>query len=337
MQIIKYPKNVYRIADYACLQASLEAGRAKIEPSIRAWEKLRASGVSEAICAEVVGISRTTFYRWKRQLVAINNGELPPTRAPKRRNKPQWGKAEAKLVLQVRRENPTWGKMKIGTVLRRDHDLQISDSTVGRILTHLKKKGLVTRSRACTTPKRKRNFNQGHAKRWTYKDYEEMVMGERVQIDHMSVSINNIGVKHFQAWDRKSKYIHAQVYSNAKARSAKKFLQELVEKAPYKILSIQVDGGSEFMAEFEEECANLGIPLEVLPPASPKYNGGVERGNRTCREDFYRDPRIKPDSIGEVRYELRKYIHHYNTNRPHQGLKNLTPMEYIESTQLEAA
>jgi hypothetical protein len=30
------------------------------------------------------------------------------------------------------------------------------------------------------------------------------------------------------------------------------------------------------MMKFEEACRELGIPLVVLPPASPKYNGGVE-------------------------------------------------------------
>jgi hypothetical protein len=53
-------------------------------------------------------------------------------------------------------------------------------------------------------------------------------------------------------------------------------LRELIDEAPYQIRSIQVDGGSEFMMKFEEACRELGIPLVVLPPASPKYNGGVE-------------------------------------------------------------
>jgi len=53
---------------------------------------------------------------------------------------------------------------------------------------------------------------------------------------------------------------------------------ELIEDAPFKILSIQVDGGSEFMAEFEAACKELYIPLHVLPPSRPTYNGGVEHG-----------------------------------------------------------
>ena len=75
-------------------------------------------------------------------------------------------------------------------------------------------------------------------------------MGERVQIDHMTVTKNGITVKHFQAWDRVSKYIHANVYSSAKSTSAKRFLLDLLEKSPFKLLSIQVDGGSEFRADF---------------------------------------------------------------------------------------
>jgi putative transposase len=93
-----------------------------------------------------------------------------------------------------------------------------------------------------------------------------MKLGERVQIDHMTVSKNGITLKHFQAWERKSKYIDAEVYSNAKASSTKRFLISFVEQAPFLIQSIQVDGGSEFMAEFEEACAQLKIPLIVLSP-----------------------------------------------------------------------
>ncbi len=76
-----------------------------------------------------------------------------------------------------------------------------------------------------------------------------------------------------------------------------------MEIAPYKILSIQVDGGSEFMADFETACEQMKIPLIVLPPARPKYNGGVERGNRTFREEFYDCCDLIADSIGAMRFE----------------------------------
>ena len=164
-----------------------------------------------------------------------------------------------------------------------------------------------------------------------------MALGERVQIDHMSATKNGVGVKHFMAWERKSKHIHAQIYSNAKATSARKFLRELVQTAPYPIISIQVDGGSEFMAEFETECAHLNIPLQVLPPSKPKYNGGIERANRTFREDFYDEPSILADSIGALRFEMKKTVQNYNEYRPHSELDGQTPIEYLRINQAKAA
>ena len=79
-----------------------------------------------------------------------------------------------------------------------------------------------------------RNLGGTSQKGWKYKEYSEMVIGERVQVDHMSASKNGVTVKHFQAWERRSKHIDAQIYSNATARSAKRFLDELVKTAPYK-------------------------------------------------------------------------------------------------------
>jgi putative transposase len=83
-------------------------------------------------------------------------------------------------------------------------------------------------------------------------------------------------------------------------------LQELLEIAPYEIISVQVDGGSEFMADFETACEQIGIPLIELPPARLKYNGGVERGNRTFREEFCTCHGLIADNIGAMRLELKK-------------------------------
>jgi len=162
-----------------------------------------------------------------------------------------------------------------------------------------------------------------------------MTLGERVQIDHMTVTKNGITFKHFQSWERKSKYIFANVYTNAKASAAKRFLLEFIQKAPFKVLSIQVDGGSEFMADFEEACAELQIPLMVLPPSKPTYNGGVERGNRTFREEFYNRYDLLEDSVRGMQAMLTKAVGKYNTYRPHRNLKGLTPMQYIENTLSE--
>jgi len=331
MQIKSHHKNVYKLYAWARTQECLDAYRDEREDKVRKWEKLKAEGVSDTTCKEMTGISRATYYRYKAVLKTLESGGAPPSKRPKKLNKPQWGEAEKQLVLRLRRENPTYGKEKIAIILLRDFGRKISTSTVGRILKNLFERGLVTKSGSAPRTKRKRNFRNNHAKPWTYKDYAKMQTGERVQIDHMTVTKNGICVKHFQAWDRRSKFIHAQLYSNAKASSAKKFLLELIENAPFEISSIQVDGGSEFMAEFEQACKDINIPLIVLPPAKPKYNGGVERSNRTFREEFYNMPGLLADSIGAMRAELKKALHKYNTFRPHKALDGLTPMQYVHN------
>jgi len=97
---------------------------------------------------------------------------------------------------------------------------------------------------------------------------------------------------------------------------------------PFPIKGIQVDGGSEFKADFELACKDKGWRLYVLPPRSPKLNGGVERGNRTHREEFY-DVYDLDWTVAGVRPELLWWEDVYNTIRPHEALGYLTPQEYI--------
>jgi len=332
MQIHGLHKNIYKLYAYSRTQECLDIYRQQYEDKVGEWQSLKAEGICDDKCQKFSGISGATYYRYKQILNKLRRGISPPSKRPNKTNKPRWGEAEKQLVLGIRRADPTYGKVKIAVIMRRDHGKNISDSTVGRILTLLFEKGLIIRSLSAPRSRKKRNFNKSHANPWTYKDYKKMKLGERVQVDHMTVSRNGITCKHFQAWERKSKFIHAQVYSHAKASSAKRFLMELIEQAHFEILSIQVDGGSEFMAEFETACQELSIPLNVLPPSRPTYNGGVERGNRTFKEEFYYRSDLLADSIGAMRFELKKALHKYNTYRPHNSLGGLTPMAYIQNT-----
>ena len=337
MQIKGLHRNVYRLYAYARTQETLEKYRKQIEDKVKGWENLKSEGVSDRLCQSTLGLSRATYYRHKQKLTRLNQGILPPSKKPIALRKPLWGESETQKVLSLRREYPTYGKAKIAVILKRDHGLSLSESTVGRILKALKAKGLVTKSVSAPRGRKRRNFTRTHSKPWTYKDYKTMVVGERVQIDHMTVTKNCLSFKHFQAWDRRSKFIWANIYSNAKSLTAKKFLLELIEKVPFKISSIQVDGGSEFMAEFEQACQELNIPLMGLPPSKPTYNGGVERGNRIFREELYANPRLLHDSIQALRFQLKQALHTYNTFRPHFSLKGLTPMQYIQNLTLEIA
>ena len=98
----------------------------------------------------------------------------------------------------------------------------------------------------------------------------------------------------------------------------------------FTIRAIQVDGGSEFEAAFEEECQRRNIKLFILPPRSPKLNGYVERAHRTHTKEFYEVTESSFD-IAELRSELLKWEQVYNEIRPHQALGYLTPLNFLNS------
>jgi transposase InsO family protein len=99
-------------------------------------------------------------------------------------------------------------------------------------------------------------------------------------------------------------------------------------RTPFPIRAIQVDGGSEFQAQFEDECQRRGIHLFVLPPRSPKLNGHVERAHRTHTEEFYEVWDL-PWTVKELNQRLLAWERVYNTIRPHQALGYRTPDQYL--------
>jgi putative transposase len=331
MQLLKLHPKLYKLNQYVCPEENLPKEAIEIKRKLTHCSQLRRRKVPWKEIESIVGISRSNYYRLTALIKRHGiKGLIRRSKRPKKVRQSTIPLSTIGLILTLRRANPTYGKAKIAAILARDHHITLSASSVGRVLTKLIASGKVQRSMSSYRPRKARQFD-GHAKRWEYGKHKATAPGEMVQIDHMSVSKNGVQLKHFQAWDPKSKFIDATVFSNATSHAAKKFLQQLIAQAPFKVSSIQVDGGSEFMAEFEQECKTLGIPLFVLPPKSPKYNGGVERGNRTFREEFYSRKDILADSVGALKIALKDALHKYNTYRPHQALQFLTPMQYIHN------
>ena len=98
MQIIGLHKNIYKLSSYALSQEKLETYRKKYEKQVKHWKQLKSEGVSYQTCQEVIGISRATYYRYKRRLHELAKGILPPSKRPKTVRKPLWGESEKQLV-----------------------------------------------------------------------------------------------------------------------------------------------------------------------------------------------------------------------------------------------
>lgn len=334
MQIFGLHKNIYKLAKYACTQELLDKTIQERKKILGDWDLLKMRRVPDTEIAKITGISRATYYRRKKAIARYGiMGLKRKNTKPKTFRKSKIPQTTIDLILKIRSQNLTYGKAKIAVILARDHQLTISESSVGRCLTNLIKSNKIKRSMTSVRQKRKRNFSH-HAKKWQY-GMKASCPGEIVQIDHMTVTKHNITMKHFQAWDPITKVIVASVTCNATSSAATKFLHKVIKEMPFKIKSVQVDGGSEFMKHFENECHKLGIDLYVLPPKRPQYNGGVERSNRTFREEFYARSDLLANSLGAFKLELQKAVLKYNTYRPHFNLKGLTPMQY--TTQILAA
>ena len=328
MQLFGLHKNIYKLASYACTQENIEKVVKERYKLLGDWEILKSRGVPDAEIAKVTGISRATYYRRKKAIRRYGiSGLKAKSRRPQKVRQSKIPKDTKQLILQIRQNNPSYGKSKITTILIRDHNINLSESSVGRILKFFKEQGLIKRSAAARRLKRCRKF-KSHANKWRY-GMRSKNPGELIQIDHMSVRKNDKNLKHFQAWDPITKMIVADVTSNATSFAAAKFLDKVIEYLPYPVKSIQVDGGSEFMRHFENKCAKYGIKLFVLPPSKPQYNGGVERGNRTFRSELYSKD-IYAETIDEFRDEVNSAVDKYNTYRPHFSLNNITPRQYTK-------
>jgi transposase InsO family protein len=240
---------------------------------------------------------------------------------------PTWSQELAQAVLHFRQEYH-WGKDKL-VVLAHRAGWEVSTSMVGRILHSLKEQGLVWEPGLGDPCMVKRPHKRLYATRKP-RDYVAKAPGDLVEVDTADIRLLPGEVyKHFGARDVIGRWDVLDVHHRATGQTAAGFLDVILERMPFPVRAIQVDGGSEFRAEFEEGCRRRGILLFELPPRSPKLNGHVERANRTHQEEFYQmlDP---PDSLDELRDGLRAQETVYNTIRPHQALGQRTPWEFYQ-------
>jgi transposase InsO family protein len=291
----------------------------------------RAHGENARKTCRHFGISPDTFYRWKKRYDERRLRSLESaSRRPHRLRRPSWKASWVAEVKRWREAYPRWGKEKIWALMG-GKKAPCSMSTVGRILGHLKKRGLIQEPPKLAAKRRRRSPRPwARRKPW---EYRPEAPGDLVQVDTMDQEIRpGLRRKQFTARDTVSKFDGIKAYARATSRCARYFLDHLDKTFPFPVKAIQIDGGSEFKGEFERECAERKIPLYVLPPRSPKLNGCVERSNRTHAEEFY-DIRDVPDDLDAHNRGLLRQEYVYNFIRPHQALGLRTPAQFVAEFQ----
>jgi putative transposase len=286
-------------------------------------------GRNARLTCRYFGISAQTFYRWIGRYDPRNLKTLESrSHRPKRLRQPTAPPELVEAVFKLRKQYPCWGKDKL-VVLLHKQGFRVSTSMVGRIIRRLKDRGVLQEPVRNHVSARKMVHKRPYAIRKP-KDYVVKQPGDLVQLDTLDIRpLPGAVFKHFTARDTISRWDALGVYSRATATTAACFLDKLEKCMPFPIRAVQVDGGSEFEAVFEEECQRRNIKLFVLPPRSPKLNGCVERAHRTHTEEFYEVTDSSFDLI-ELRVELSQWERIYNTVRPHQALGYLTPFQFLE-------
>ena len=309
------------------------------------YKKLREKGFSEKEALDFLNLKRSTFFLWQKKYRNQCGTMKMKTTGLENKSRRPHNIRQANVitqtlvshVLEIRQAEPMYGKEKIKRELEKD-GVFVSVSTVGRILKYLMDKGKIQNIKLMkkkTSTVREREKRKRYAERIRKQKPEKP--GQLVQIDHMVLNLyNGLHIKEFRAVDPITRISISRIYSSANAINAREFLKEVIFELDFPIESIQVDGGSEFMAEFEDYCEEMGIKLYVLPPRSPKMNGFVERAKETYRYEFWNVYEI-PDTIEEARKLLKKYERKYNCERMHQSLNYLTPMEYYYTLKEKVA
>ncbi len=142
-----------------------------------------------------------------------------------------------------------------------------------------------------------------------------------------------------QGFDYKIAVIHlatrqkySEIHPNQESATLAQVLAEAVKRLPpfwvvftdhHMVFTMKYTAHPKRLTAFDRQCQALGIAHALIPKGKPWRNGFVERSNRTDKAEVFSRQHFA--SAEERRYQLRLWEMHYNRERPHQGIHQLTP------------
>jgi putative transposase len=112
------------------------------------------------------------------------------------------------------------------------------------------------------------------------------------------------------------------------AERVTEFLDEIAVVRGYP-KCLRVDNGPENISAVMQNWAKInGVTIQHIQPGKPAQNAFIERFNRTYREEVL-NMHLFHD-ITHVQAITDEWLIRYNSQRPHESLGNLTPLEYGE-------
>jgi len=304
-------------------------------------------GNVSAAC-RIMGIHRSTYYRWRKQVERFGLDLL----RPRERRKPRMPNATPltieRRVLAFSLAHPGFGPKRIAAELQRPKwgGITISASGVYRVLrrhglnTRAKRLSLVAGYAAPPEPGPRPKAEPRHLK----VDHP----GELVQMDCFRIG-RLTGTKgvvwQYTAIDVGSAWAWAELHvtpHNPSARYTSRLARRVardLKRFGWKLEAILTDNGSEFRAgTFRGTVVKLGAEHRFIRAGRPQTNGCVERLQGTVLEECWKPAfarALVPRYTG-LRREPEHYLRYYNTDRAHTGrwTQGRTPAQVIGAAKM---
>lgn len=93
---------------------------------------------------------------------------------------------------------------------------------------------------------------------------------------------------------------------------------------------IRSDNGPQFISHrFEEACKQFGLIHERIPPRTPNKNAHIESFHSIVEQECYQ--RYEFDTYPQAYELVSDFINHYNRQRIHGSIYDLSPYEYRDA------
>lgn len=275
---------------------------------------------SVKLTAQLLGINKTTVYRWLRR---SRNGWSNHLRENIYRKSTRPKNIHYKLPnidrIHIRelREKYGWDSRKIKYALK----LNVSHMAVYR---YLKRQKLVRELKKYRRPWSQDTIHM-HVKNTLHVGYLQM------DVKYVTPELSGLPWTCFEfaIIDIYSRYKDAVIFNQLDQEHSIKALGVMLERLPFKPLFIQTDNGLEFQERFRDFCKSKGLEHHHIHKHTPNENAVIERSFRTDEEEFYLRQEKKSKDYDELQKRLSDWLWHYNRERPHLGINLRTPLEVI--------
>lgn len=262
-----------------------------------------------------MGISRSTYYWWRKRRAPRQHEANPRDGRPWNRLRPE----EEALIVAAARELPTWRSRQLAAWLTDQRSLAVSASTVYRIL---RREGLVKRA--------EEQLRAG-------KEYQHKTTGPHQLWATDASYFRVVGWGYYYlvtVMDDYSRFILAwKVQRDMTAHSLIEVVQEAVDATGMDRVPVQdrtrllSDNGSGYVSRaFREYLQLVGVRHILASPFHPQTNGKLERYHRTLKADVNQVPY---EVVHELEQAIRDFVGFYNERRYHKALRDVTPADML--------